>query len=154
MHVHTTDKPYYCNVRGCDKTYTHPSSLRKHLKGHEMEAAATEFSDDSPSPSPSTFSTPTSSANQPTSHLPPPPPPSHHPPPSSTILTSTTIPSTASLIVPDYKTHDTFRPFLSEEETYKVPGDPWQSSLYAYHPPNPPKLTPSPFLANHFHSPY
>ena len=38
MHVHTTDKPYYCNVRGCDKTYTHPSSLRKHLKVHGKEA--------------------------------------------------------------------------------------------------------------------
>ena len=37
MHVHTTDKPYYCSARGCDKTYTHPSSLRKHLKIHGKE---------------------------------------------------------------------------------------------------------------------
>ena len=40
MHVHTTDKPYYCTVRGCDKTYTHPSSLRKHLKIHGKDAVA------------------------------------------------------------------------------------------------------------------
>ena len=38
MHVHTTDKPYLCGVRGCDKTYTHPSSLRKHLKMHGADA--------------------------------------------------------------------------------------------------------------------
>ena len=38
MHVHTTDKPYTCRVRGCDKTYTHPSSLRKHLKIHGKDA--------------------------------------------------------------------------------------------------------------------
>ena len=37
MHVHTTDKPYYCNIRGCDKSYTHPSSLRKHQKIHAAE---------------------------------------------------------------------------------------------------------------------
>ena len=37
MHVHTTDKPYYCNIRGCDKSYTHPSSLRKHQKIHSAE---------------------------------------------------------------------------------------------------------------------
>ena len=40
MHVHTTDKPYYCRVRGCDKSYTHPSSLRKHLKIHGKDAIA------------------------------------------------------------------------------------------------------------------
>ena len=40
MHVHTTDKPYYCRARGCDKSYTHPSSLRKHLKVHGPEAMA------------------------------------------------------------------------------------------------------------------
>uniref|UniRef100_A0A8C4YTG7 Zic family member 2 (odd-paired homolog, Drosophila) b n=1 Tax=Gadus morhua TaxID=8049 RepID=A0A8C4YTG7_GADMO len=28
MHVHTSDKPYVCKM--CDKSYTHPSSLRKH----------------------------------------------------------------------------------------------------------------------------
>ena len=40
MHVHTTDKPYTCGVRGCEKVYTHPSSLRKHLKIHGKEALA------------------------------------------------------------------------------------------------------------------
>lgn len=30
MHVHTSDKPYLCKL--CDKSYTHPSSLRKHMK--------------------------------------------------------------------------------------------------------------------------
>ena len=29
MHVHTSDKPYLCKM--CDKSYTHPSSLRKHM---------------------------------------------------------------------------------------------------------------------------
>lgn len=39
MHVHTTEKPYICTVKGCDKTYTHPSSLRKHLNvNHGKEA--------------------------------------------------------------------------------------------------------------------
>lgn len=33
-HVHTSDKPYICKVEGCNKTYTHPSSLRKHMKLH------------------------------------------------------------------------------------------------------------------------
>ncbi|RWS10651.1 zinc finger protein ZIC 4-like protein, partial [Dinothrombium tinctorium] len=26
--------PYTCKIRGCDKSYTHPSSLRKHMKIH------------------------------------------------------------------------------------------------------------------------
>ena len=56
MHVHTTDKPYYCRVRGCDKSYTHPSSLRKHLKIHGKEAMALGGydSDDSGATSPLT----------------------------------------------------------------------------------------------------
>ncbi|CAF4228563.1 unnamed protein product, partial [Rotaria magnacalcarata] len=37
QHVHTSDKPYNCRVSGCDKTYTHPSSLRKHMKMHEAQ---------------------------------------------------------------------------------------------------------------------
>ncbi|UJR27788.1 hypothetical protein I4U23_009060 [Adineta vaga] len=37
QHVHTSDKPYNCRVSGCDKTYTHPSSLRKHMKMHESQ---------------------------------------------------------------------------------------------------------------------
>ena len=40
MFVHTTDKPYTCRYDGCDKTYTHPSSLRKHMKSHESAAAS------------------------------------------------------------------------------------------------------------------
>ena len=135
MHVHTTDKPYYCNYRGCDKTYTHPSSLRKHLKGHEMEASAAasqstagDFSDaESPAPSPPPVAFPT-----------------------------TSLPHTTAqhLVVPEYKTSDSFRPFLSEDDPYKLPaGGDWQPPpLYSYPPPppcQPPKLTPSPFLASH-----
>uniref|UniRef100_A0A1A8RX19 Zic family member 6 n=1 Tax=Nothobranchius rachovii TaxID=451742 RepID=A0A1A8RX19_9TELE len=33
-----SDKPYMCKVRGCDKCYTHPSSLRKHMKLHCTKA--------------------------------------------------------------------------------------------------------------------
>ena len=33
--MHTTDKPYTCTHKGCEKTYTHPSSLRKHMKIHD-----------------------------------------------------------------------------------------------------------------------
>ncbi|KAL8187852.1 UNVERIFIED_CONTAM: hypothetical protein K2H54_057014 [Gekko kuhli] len=36
MHVHTSDKPYLCKM--CDKSYTHPSSLRKHMKVHESSS--------------------------------------------------------------------------------------------------------------------
>ena len=32
--MHTSDKPYICKIEGCNKTYTHPSSLRKHMKLH------------------------------------------------------------------------------------------------------------------------
>ena len=61
MHVHSTDKPYYCHVRGCDKTYTHPSSLRKHLKIHGKEGLVGYESDDSGATSPSLLSTSLSS---------------------------------------------------------------------------------------------
>ncbi|EGW03156.1 Zinc finger protein ZIC 3 [Cricetulus griseus] len=37
MHVHTSDKPYLCKM--CDKSYTHPSSLRKHMKVHESQGS-------------------------------------------------------------------------------------------------------------------
>ena len=30
-------KPYKCEVMGCTKRYTDPSSLRKHVKGHTQE---------------------------------------------------------------------------------------------------------------------
>uniref|UniRef100_A0AC34QWL1 C2H2-type domain-containing protein n=1 Tax=Panagrolaimus sp. JU765 TaxID=591449 RepID=A0AC34QWL1_9BILA len=33
QHVHSQAKPYIC-THGCGKSYTHPSSLRKHLKTH------------------------------------------------------------------------------------------------------------------------
>uniref|UniRef100_A0A7E4VG81 Zinc finger protein n=1 Tax=Panagrellus redivivus TaxID=6233 RepID=A0A7E4VG81_PANRE len=33
MHVHSQEKPYTCTFN-CGKSYTHPSSLRKHLKTH------------------------------------------------------------------------------------------------------------------------
>ena len=163
MHVHTTDKPYYCTVRGCDKTYTHPSSLRKHLKGHEMEAAGlAELSDDSPSPSPQASGG---------GGLPPPsaisPPVNHLTSSSSSSLNSTS----TDLQLSDFKTSDTFRPFLSEEDVYKSPvglggvggggtaADWHYHGLYAYQPPPhlspaPPKLTPSPFISNHLHQPY
>ena len=29
---------HYLQVRGCDKSYTHPSSLRKHMKVHGKDA--------------------------------------------------------------------------------------------------------------------
>jgi hypothetical protein len=46
--VHTSDKPYNCKMRGCDKSYTHPSSLRKHMKVHGKEGLLCQFdSDDS-----------------------------------------------------------------------------------------------------------
>ncbi|XP_056148275.1 zinc finger protein ZIC 4-like [Lampris incognitus] len=32
--VHTASKPYDCKALGCTKSYTHPSSLRKHMKVH------------------------------------------------------------------------------------------------------------------------
>jgi hypothetical protein len=41
MFVHTTDKPYLCTYKGCEKTYTHPSSLRKHMKIHESQTPET-----------------------------------------------------------------------------------------------------------------
>ena len=46
MHVHTTDKPYYCTIRGCDKSYTHPSSLRKHQKIHTTEGKMLGYESD------------------------------------------------------------------------------------------------------------
>lgn len=30
------DKPYFCKQEGCDKSYTHPSSLRKHMRIHNI----------------------------------------------------------------------------------------------------------------------
>merc|ERR1719422_249470 len=61
MHVHTTDKPYYCRVRGCDKSYTHPSSLRKHLKIHGKEALALGYDSDDSGPTSPSLNTTASS---------------------------------------------------------------------------------------------
>ncbi|CAF1325066.1 unnamed protein product [Adineta steineri] len=44
QHVHTSAKPYNCRINGCDKTYTHPSSLRKHMKIHESSSESTNES--------------------------------------------------------------------------------------------------------------
>ncbi|XP_042170838.1 zinc finger protein ZIC 2-like [Oncorhynchus tshawytscha] len=38
LHVHTSDKPYLC--KKCVKSYTHPSSLRKHMKVHDSLSVA------------------------------------------------------------------------------------------------------------------
>ena len=67
MHVHTTDKPYYCRARGCDKSYTHPSSLRKHIKIHGKEAVALlgYDSDDSSGATSPSLNTTTSSLSSP-----------------------------------------------------------------------------------------
>lgn len=34
MHAHWNEKPYRCRYRGCSKSYSHPSSLRKHMHVH------------------------------------------------------------------------------------------------------------------------
>ena len=72
MHVHTTDKPYYCTSMGCDKTYTHPSSLRKHLKVHGMEGTGLGFDSDDDEgrsgTSPSTSQVPLQEYKPPVSH--------------------------------------------------------------------------------------
>ena len=64
MHVHTTDKPYLCKVRGCEKTYTHPSSLRKHLKVHTKSELSSSFEESDGSVSPSPSVTASSSPNK------------------------------------------------------------------------------------------
>lgn len=33
-------KPYACTVNGCNKRYTDPSSLRKHVKNHAPQISA------------------------------------------------------------------------------------------------------------------
>jgi len=49
--VHTSDKPYNCRYAGCDKAYTHPSSLRKHIKSHgRQQSSAVAHSSSSSSP--------------------------------------------------------------------------------------------------------
>ena len=99
MHVHSTDKPYYCNIRGCDKTYTHPSSLRKHLKIHGKDALVGYDSDDSGATSPSLHSTSLSSP-----HMNPPSIPSPHINPVSQPSPHMSQPSPRSLnSLPEYK---------------------------------------------------
>ena len=115
MHVHTTDKPYYCNIRGCDKSYTHPSSLRKHLKVHGPEAMAlvTEYdSDDSGATSPS-LNTTASSLSSPAAVS-----SSEYKPPASH--------------TDSYKSHlDSYKPSL---DSYKSNLDVYKSQLPEYKP--------------------
>lgn len=40
--VHTASKPYDCKALGCSKSYTHPSSLRKHMKVHVKSSPSSE----------------------------------------------------------------------------------------------------------------
>lgn len=35
--VFAFQKPYACNIPGCNKRYTDPSSLRKHVKNHTQK---------------------------------------------------------------------------------------------------------------------
>ncbi|XP_034538681.1 zinc finger protein ZIC 2b [Notolabrus celidotus] len=43
--VHTASKPYDCKALGCTKSYTHPSSLRKHMKVHVKLSPTSEPQD-------------------------------------------------------------------------------------------------------------
>ena len=52
------DKPYYCRVNGCEKSYTHPSSLRKHMRVHCSGGAGGASCLPSPSASPLSASSP------------------------------------------------------------------------------------------------
>ena len=64
--IHQVDKPYDCRYPGCEKRYTDPSSLRKHVKiyGHSKKAEAealTHSSSSSGFGSSSHFPTPSAS---------------------------------------------------------------------------------------------
>ncbi|CAE1227048.1 Zinc finger protein ZIC 4 [Acanthosepion pharaonis] len=91
-HVHTSDKPYNCKVRGCDKSYTHPSSLRKHMKVHGKCSPPPGGSyDDSISNSPSSDSnsaSPTAQSHTPTQPQVPP----QSSPPSLPLAPNPTLP--------------------------------------------------------------
>ena len=131
MHVHTTDKPYTCRVRGCDKTYTHPSSLRKHLKTHgkEAEGLLGFESEDSEGSSP-------------------PPLPSNSASSSSNFLS---VPEYKSSIVPEYKS-------TMEGGEYKPPVQDWYHSGYSQPAPHPGLFSlptpPSSGLSPHFPQPH
>ena len=158
MHVHTTDKPYYCNIRGCDKSYTHPSSLRKHQKIHGAEAELHggklgydsdegEGSVSSPSTSSLHLAASGDTYKQPDYKLPP------------AAASSSSSADTGTYV----------RPFLSETlessglggmgqgSSYKLSSDPWYPTTSPRFPPYtgphphqpPPKLTPSPHLSLH-----
>ncbi|XP_012705793.1 zinc finger protein ZIC 4 [Fundulus heteroclitus] len=43
--VHTASKPYDCKALGCTKSYTHPSSLRKHMKIHVKLSPTSDHQD-------------------------------------------------------------------------------------------------------------
>ena len=147
MHVHTTEKPFTCGVRGCDKTYTHPSSLRKHLKIHGKDALIQMgFDDDSDSdvaPSPS-HNTASSSLSSPPDYKPMPPlhlggeykPSGHIPPPASHHLESyksletynkTTSNGGGGHHLPDYHRSSTlpeYKPDLSSWYPHSLPTPP------------------------------
>ena len=123
MHVHTTDKPYYCNVRGCDKTYTHPSSLRKHLKIHGKEgvAALGYESDDSGATSPSLHSTSLPSPSMQPSSL------------SSPSLTPLTVnPSSQSSALPEYKPPSHLPQYKANMPEYKPQTSEYKSPVADY----------------------
>ena len=115
MHVHTTDKPYYCRVRGCDKSYTHPSSLRKHLKIHGKEALALGYdSDDSGATSPSLNTTASSLSS-----------------PNSNSVSSSSLPDyKPPLQLEQYKTH--LPEYKSQISEYKNPLTDYKNPLHDY----------------------
>ena len=142
MHVHTTDKPYYCTIRGCDKSYTHPSSLRKHQKIHSTESKMLGYESDeggAASPSTSNQHSGVSSASS---------------GPSSSLLQEYKASAAQDAI-----SSSAIRPFLSEtvEGGYKLPmsADPWYPTTSpttrfpGYPSQHPPKLTPSPHISLH-----
>ena len=136
MHVHTTDKPYTCGVRGCDKTYTHPSSLRKHLKMHGNDAIGLiaglnyDSDDDSGTTSPSL------------------------PPPANTAYTSSLPEYKPALEVPEYKPQlasDWYSPtsLPSSHHPHSYPALPSHSPHHLFSLPTPPSSGLSPHFPSH-----
>ena len=152
MHVHNTSKPYYCTVRGCDKTYTHPSSLRKHLKAHGIDPAAMPFDSDDEDASPSTSQIPLHSEYK--------PPQGHYGLDGGHYkdwepTTSPHLPTSSSHL-PTSPPHPLSHIPISSPHTSMPPPHPSISSphlptsslrySYPYTSAPPPKLTPSPHL--------
>ena len=112
MHVHTTDKPYYCRVRGCDKSYTHPSSLRKHLKIHGAEALALADYDSDDSGAVSPSLNTTSTSSSASLTSPGPVSTTEYKPPASHLDTYKTSEYSKPITTSEYK------PSLSEYKSY------------------------------------